>query len=196
MKTIEQWKIITAYPNYAVSNLGRVMRVVTNKYHPRQRILKTASDSDGYQVVTLYNPKPMTKKVHQLVMRAFVGPCPKNQEINHKNGIKVDNTRTNLEYVTPRQNKDHAIRHKLTAFGDRNAMRKYPGKNKIGEYAKNHPERVQGINNPKAKLSENDVREIRRLSDTGIQTIIVARRFGVTTTTIRGIKNRSHWRHI
>ncbi|MDL5055907.1 HNH endonuclease [Geitlerinema calcuttense] len=197
MPKSEQWRIIADYPNYAVSSSGNVKRVVTNKYHPHQRVLRQAPDGYGYQIVTLYNPRQLTKKVHQLVMSAFVGPRPDGYEVNHKDGDKANNHLENLEYVTPAENKAHAVRNGLVAKGDRNAMRKYPERCfRIGQWVKDNPNHVRGESNPKAKLSESDVITIRSLCSEGGSTLAIARQYGVTPETIQSIKYRRTWKHI
>lgn len=42
-------------------------------------------------------------------MEAFVGPCPKGKEVNHKDGKLDNNRRTNLEYITHKRNMLHAV---------------------------------------------------------------------------------------
>ena len=41
--------------------------------------------------------------VHRLVAAAFIGPCPAGKEVHHKNGLKHDNQRSNLELWTKSQ---------------------------------------------------------------------------------------------
>ena len=56
-------------------------------------------------------------------MLSFVGPRPEGHEINHIDGVKDNNALSNLEYVTPLQNRHHAFRvlHK-----DKHINRKIP----------------------------------------------------------------------
>lgn len=167
----EEWRTIPNFPNYAVSSLGRVMRVVTSKHHPNKRILKGTPDSYGYLMVTLYNPKPHSaQKIHTLVTNAFIGPCPDGLQRNHKDGNKTNNAVTNLEYITLLENIEHA-----TVNGLRTC--------------------ITGASNPKAKLTDTDVREIRNLAKT-MPTIHIARKFDVTTATIRSIKFGRTWKHL
>ena len=50
--------------------------------------------------------------VHQLVVRAFLGPPPTSEhsQINHKDGDKANNAVCNLEYATPRENRTHFLK--------------------------------------------------------------------------------------
>jgi hypothetical protein len=54
----------------------------------------------------------------------------------------------------------------------------------------------KGVNNPKAKLSEDDVKEIRRLHASGKLTKHIAEDYGVAITTIAAIVTRRAWKHI
>ena len=66
------------------------------------------------------------------------------------------------------------------------------------------PERVRqgatlncvGVNNPAAKLTEDAVREIRRLRETGLSHMKLARRFGVSTPVIQSILKGKTWVHV
>jgi hypothetical protein len=88
---------------YEVSDRGRVRRTDTT------RIKRPTPDRKGYLRVFLYHDgRKRTRFVHQLVLRAFVGPCPLGQEANHRDGVKSNNRLANLEYVTPSENNQHA----------------------------------------------------------------------------------------
>lgn len=53
-----------------------------------------------------------------------------------------------------------------------------------------------GENHPNAKLSEDDVRTIRRLASAGVTQQALANRFGVTQTNISWVVRRKSWGHI
>lgn len=93
---------------YLVSNLGRVKRIATKTGKPCDRVLRPKLNTAGYPFTGMSaNGLRVQRSVHQLVAAAFIGPCPKGKEVNHKNRIKHDNRVENLEYVTRKQN----IRH-------------------------------------------------------------------------------------
>ena len=89
---------------YLVSNEGNVYSLFTN------RLLKPSlSKGTGYYVVNIRKDgsrKP--EYVHRLVAEAFI-PNPLNlAEVNHKDGNKLNNASSNLEWVTGNENKIHA----------------------------------------------------------------------------------------
>jgi len=119
---MEIWKDIQDNDYYQVSNLGRVKskeRKVPHARHGtvyvRERILKPATDSKGYLRVALAKDKSLsTYKVHRLVADAFLKNRDSKPQVNHINGIKSDNRVDNLEWVTNRENRMHAISNGLT----------------------------------------------------------------------------------
>lgn len=117
----EIWKPVVGYEGrYEVSNLGRV-RSKTRHWQQRSRsgsyyeyrkigrMLKPGVSSNGYPTVTL--GRRNSKTVHSLVAAAFIGPCPREQEVRHKNGVRSDPRVANLEYGTRTENIKDAIKH-------------------------------------------------------------------------------------
>jgi len=47
-----------------------------------------------------------------------------------------------------------------------------------------------------AKLTEDDVRKIRRMAADGVWGVHLAKRFGVSQTTVYSIKNGRTWKHL
>lgn len=97
----ENWKCIIEYPNYEVSNLGRVKSIKTGRILS-QRI------SNGYFRINLYNGYYRTYSVHRLMLIAFIGKQQDKPIVNHKNGIKTDNRLENIEWCTYSYNNQHA----------------------------------------------------------------------------------------
>lgn len=74
----------------------------------------------------------------------------------------------------------------------------------LGDQAANNRDRdkkgrgvyPQGERHGKAKLTDADVREMRRLHDQGVGDIELARRFGVAPGAAWGVTRRKTWRHV
>lgn len=111
----EIWKPIVGFEGfYETSSLGRIKSLprivpVTNRILKNERILKLSQDKDGYYFINLKkNKKNFNLFIHRLVAMAFI-PNPNNKStVNHKNGIKTDNTIENLEWCTDLENYRHA----------------------------------------------------------------------------------------
>lgn len=112
----EKWRVIPGFSNYNVSNFGRVKRV-WNRTHTRKKngFLKYGRRGNKkarfyFQVTLHQNGIVKQMAIHQLVAAAFIGSCPIGYQVNHKDGDKLNNIVSNLEYVTPSQNITHAIK--------------------------------------------------------------------------------------
>lgn len=115
---IEEWRTIEGYPNYQVSNIGRVKslpREVKRKNGSctitKEIILKPRKNNCGYLILGLWNNgKPKTFIVHHLVAQAFI-PNPNNLPcINHIDECKTNNCVSNLEYCTYSYNNTYGTR--------------------------------------------------------------------------------------
>lgn len=91
---------------YVISNYGRVFTFVGMKEK------KTYSDKDGYlrSSISFLNKKSTSVGIHRLVAFTFIKNKDKKRNlVNHKDGIKQNNYYKNLEWVTPKENTNHAI---------------------------------------------------------------------------------------
>ena len=120
---------VTGYEGlYEVGACGTVRsidRTVTGrdgvKYPFKGRTLKPSTHKDvEYLVVSLWqNNQGNSFYVHRLVAMAHV-PNPLGlPEVNHKDGCRVNNLKTNLEWVTSSENSDHAIELGLRTYTTR-----------------------------------------------------------------------------
>lgn len=129
----EVFKSVNGYPEYEVSNFGRVKtksrlirytHAVTRQEHFRQteeRFLKVQfNNRTGYKFVQLYKNKKMHNvTTHKAVADTFLVKGKKDFVVNHKDGNKHNNTVDNLEFVSNEYNHEHAKKTGLLARGER-----------------------------------------------------------------------------
>ena len=103
----EVWTNCSADPDIMVSNKGRFLRISTNS------IISGYKTTGGYLTVDLSSS---SYSAHRLIASAFIPNPEAKPEVNHKNGVKMDNSENNLEWVTPAENMQHAIKTGLKTF--------------------------------------------------------------------------------
>ena len=121
-ETKEIWKTINEFPNYQVSNLGRVKSIERVYYcgnHKSKRIqpetiLKTSIIKGGYIRVPLGGCRKQFL-VHRLVAQAFLPNQDNLQEINHKDENPSNNNVENLEWCTAKYNINFGTRNERVA---------------------------------------------------------------------------------
>lgn len=204
---IEEWRPVPGYLGYEASSLGRVRttdRFIFTKQGNliahRGRVL-IPDGSTPYLTVSVPlkqvkafqppswcdSPLPLIilpvrtneratfirQLVHALVCTAFHGPRPAaGYEVAHNDGNRRNNRSDNLRWTTIAANRFDQIRHGTRLLG----------------------ERANG-----AKLTETDVREIRRLCATDPyrgHITAIAKRFGVSRSAVQAIRDRLVWKHV
>lgn len=104
----ERWKLIEDYPNYEVSDMGRVRNMKTGK------VLRPCKANTGYLMVNLYeDEKHKFASVHRLVATHFILNPGNKPCVNHIDGYKTNNCVNNLEWVTYSENNLHAYNNRL-----------------------------------------------------------------------------------
>ena len=181
-QTDEEWQDIGEWQGlYAVSNLGRVKSydremvdsLTDTAYIHKGRVL-TLKNSGKYHGVSFFSAGVGRRfYVHRLVAQAFI-PNPSNlPEVNHKDGNKLNNCVSNLEWVTRSENAQHAI--------DTGLFKPKP--------------LPKGEQHHSAKLTKHDVEQIRNEFQPGNGPKL-ARKYGVTPPIIYRIVNGVNWKHV
>ena len=108
---MEIWKDIAGYEGiYEISSLGNIK----SYYAKNGRLVNTGRlisgklDKDGYREVALSKGGHVKyTRVHRLVAEAFIDGDT-SLDVNHKDGNKLNNAVDNLEWVTAKENIQHA----------------------------------------------------------------------------------------
>ena len=110
----EVWKPIKSLDGkYLASSDGRIKSVErevtigSNKRTVKEHTLKPIKTKTGYVVVNLTYPSRRQHLVHRLIAEAFLGIAD-GMVVNHKDLNKENNSISNLEVVTQKQNIDHS----------------------------------------------------------------------------------------
>lgn len=145
--------------------------------HGGQMLKLFLAGRPGYErlSVALSNGKSRRQvRVHQIVMLAFAGPCPKGQEVRHLDGNQFRNWwPENLAYGTHKQNGEDMSRH-----GTAGCQRK-------------------GSEHPRAKLTEDLVRQIRKeYAAGGVTERDLAAEHGVNVSTLHRLLTGKTWQHV
>lgn len=112
----ERWRPVVGFEgSYEVSDYGRVRSLPRRASNGRRlgaRILKSQATSYGYLCVFLYRDNgPEFRKVHTLVLEAFVGPAPAGQICRHLDGNPANPSLMNLKWGTHSENNLDQVAH-------------------------------------------------------------------------------------
>lgn len=109
----EIWKQVKDYPDYEVSNLGRVRRT----WRKKEWLMSIQPHFMGYRIIKLTRNKNRKNFfVHRLVAMTFIEDFDKYPVVNHKDLDKTNNTLQNLELVTYSENTQHYYNNKNNEF--------------------------------------------------------------------------------
>lgn len=95
--------------DYEITTDGKII----NKRNGR--IIKPQLNGKGYLRVSIGGKLQF---VHRLVAEKYI-PNPENKEqVNHKDGNKLNNSVENLEWTTNKENRKHAVKNRLHLCGN------------------------------------------------------------------------------
>lgn len=134
-------------------------------------IKASSIDKKGYHHITLSNKgNKTTFLLHKLVALHFIPNINNLPQINHIDGNKSNNCKDNLEWVNGSTNIIHSFNNGLSDY--------------------------KGEKNGRAKLTNNQIKEIKKLINNKIKLKDIALQFNVHPNTISEIKRNKKWKHI
>lgn len=141
--------------DYTITKDGEI---INNRWN---RKVKPQKNGKGYLRVYMCGKLHF---VHRLVAEKYV-PNPENKpQVNHKDGNKLNNRAENLEWVTNKENRSHAVKNGLHPHGE-------------CSYAKLNWEKVEYIRNHREKNPKD-----------------LAKMFSVSPATIRDVWKYRSWK--
>jgi hypothetical protein len=162
MPTVD-YNEIPGHPGYLASEDGRIW---SDRRKVRRELAQRVATVGNYQrMVTGMGSTAPSVKVATMVCLAFHGPRPEGHQVAHLNGNSLDNRAENLAWKTCKDNHADKVAHGTMVRGSRHAL---------------------------AKLTDDQVREIRKLAGTVPQTEL-ARRYGIGQPLVSRIVRREKW---
>lgn len=111
----KDWKDI-GYKQYQINSSGMIRsvdKVLKNGKNStmlrKGRILKTYPTNSGYLMASL-SASHKSFYIHRLVVENFIRKIKPGEEVNHKDGNKLNNKLSNLEIMTISENKIHSYK--------------------------------------------------------------------------------------
>lgn len=161
----EEWRVIAEFPNYEVSNLGRVRSwaplFATSKRPDKPMPMTIQHSMSGYHSLRLTaGGRSFGRQVHRLVAAAFCERASPDQTIvRHLDGSRTNNRATNLKWGTYAENSQDQYIHGNAKFGEQHT---------------------------RSKLTDAQAREIFENGDSTCAEL--ALKYGVTPSTISNIR--------
>jgi len=173
----EIWKDIEGYDGfYQISNLGRIQSYYNHRQTKRKnpKIISPYKIYKGYFCIKLWSQMNRSKKtflISRLVAQCFIPNYLNKPCVNHKDGNKLNNYYTNLEWVTNAENMQHSYLSGL--------------------------HNSKGENSGRAILNCQQVIEIRKLYKIGkYNQNKISKLYNVSQSHISNIINRVYWDYI
>lgn len=169
--TSEEWRPVPGFCGYEASSHGRIRSIdryiVADgraPYFKRGVLLKQVKcPPGGYMKVSLSG---VTRRVHVIVAATFIGPRHDGMVVCHNDGNKLNNSALNLRYDTQVGNMTDSRKHGTIPMGENRAA---------------------------SKLTESEVRYIRKSRDAGVMHKTLAAELGVCVATIENAAAGRTW---
>jgi AraC-like DNA-binding protein len=176
----EIWKPVPGFDGYEVSNKGRVRSYLANftgtrMEEPRLKSFSSVNKGGYMSAPLMRNGEMVLRKLHHLVLEAFVGPRPEGMQTRHLDGNPANNCVENLAWGTAKENGEDRVRHGSSARS---------GNRRRGEQSAN------------AILTNERVERIKERLAAGEHYVEVARTEGLHPAHVYSLGTGKSWRHI
>jgi hypothetical protein len=174
----EQWIDVVGYEGlYMISDLGRIKRLPRvvhqpdgKQYQIYEKVLSPGAGKSKYLSIRLTNGDIVsTVYIHQIVLCAFVGPCPEGMQACHCDGDRQNNKASNLRWDTIKANHADKRMHGTSNCGDRH---------------------------PFSKLNTDAVIALRKRRSEGASITTLANEFSVSRMTASRAASSKSWSHV
>lgn len=160
---------IPGFPHYFVSRTGQVFSSKQGRLIERKQVW-TGPGKSKYLCVSMRNDgKYVLKKVHAIVLEAFVGSRPPGMEACHNDGNRANNAISNLRWDTKAGNEADKVRHGTLNLG---------------------------VKNGNATITPEIANEIASLRANGMAQARIASSLGVTRSVVYAVCNGSTWGYV
>jgi hypothetical protein len=170
---MEEWRPIYGFPDYEVSSLGRARRVTPYPHHPNRKpgLMKQSLSVRGYYRFKLAAPDGTFKHrfVHNLMAQAFLPNPGRHASVCHNNGVKTDNRMENLRWDSQHGNIKDKEKHGTSNSGEKNGH---------------------------ARLTQEQVLEIRDMNESGATYASLGDIYGVSGAQIGRICRGEKWKSV
>lgn len=184
---IEEWKNIHGYEGlYQVSNFGRIKsflrrgsQIGVYQINQVRQLLKEGTKQKEIEIITglseatVYRIKHNKVDYGERMLRPTIGT-----QCRHLDGNPQNNYLSNLKWGTRSENQQDSTKHGTKYY----------------HFQKGHSVNI-GTNNPRARLTEDEVKQIKKLKGKFSQNQR-AKMFNVSPSTIQNIDDNRTWRHI
>lgn len=170
LSEIETWKDVPGFPDYQVSDMGRIRS--KSRLKTEWKILAHKNKHKySYMYVTLVRGSVHKRfRLHRLIAEVFLGASEIKRHVLHINGNSRDNRLANLKYGTQIENYADMIRHKTAPIGERNGQ---------------------------AVFTEEDIYQIKVIGSWNkFFRKDIGRLFGTDESTISQILTGKRWKHV
>lgn len=180
---LREWRILREFPDYEVSNDGRLRRLTAGSNTKVGAHIRVGM-SNGYPKYGLTRPggQRVYRNAHRLVAAEFLEPEPfLGAMVLHDDDNRLNCLDTNLKWGTAKDNAADAMRNNRYALGPDHPCTKKPWT------------RPRGENQSSSKLTDEKVRQIL---DDNRGAPAIAQDYGVDSALIYRIKKRLVWKHV